>query len=120
MGQSLREENPPYEKFLYSDRKDLCRSLSLMTPVSRTGGLWEIQMPSTPLQPVTLGGLSPARIRMLATLQVLLDDGSMGGGGICLPVLLLSPSPIPSEQLSVYGSLNLNKRISNVFSQASS
>lgn len=80
MGQSLREENPPYEKFLYSDRKDLCRSLSLMTPVSRTGGLWEIQMPSTPLQPVTLGGLSPARIRMLATLQVLLDDGSLGGG----------------------------------------
>lgn len=89
----MREENPPYEKFLYSDRKDLCRSLSLMTPVSRTGGLWEIQMPSTPLQPVTLGGLSPARIRMLATLQVLLDDGSLGGGRDFSPSVTIISQP---------------------------
>lgn len=53
--------------------------------------------------------------------MVLLDDGRMKGGGgefVSQFYGLLSSNPIPSEQLSIYGSPNLNKKISVVFFQA--
>ena len=84
-------------------------------------GCGRFQLPSMPLQPVTLGRLSPASFWMWATLRVLLNDGIMKGTGgefVSQFYSLLSSSPTPSEQLYIYGSPNLNKRISDVFSQA--